>query len=82
MLQSVIGTHLYYSRAVDPSICTAPHELGSIYSRPSENDMKKMYRLGHVSRHHNMAIRFHAPNMILQLFSDASYLAMPTYSKI
>ncbi len=29
-LQSVIGTLLYYSRTVDPSICTAVHALGSI----------------------------------------------------
>ncbi len=29
-LQSVIGTLLYYSRAVDPTMCTAIHELGSI----------------------------------------------------
>ncbi len=30
LLQSIIGTLLYYSRAVDPSICTAVHELGSV----------------------------------------------------
>ena len=78
LLQSVIGTLLYYSRAVDPSICTALHELGSIQSRPTENDMKKMYRLlGYVSKHRNMAIRYHASNMILQLLSDASYLCRP-----
>ena len=77
-LQSVIGTLLYYSRAVDPSTCTALHELGSIQSRPSENDMKKMNRLlGYVSRNRNIAIRFHASNMILQLLSDASYLCRP-----
>ena len=77
-LQSVIGTLLYYSRAVDPSICTALHELGSVQSRPSENDMKKMNRLlGYVSKHRNIAIRFYASNMILQLISDASYLCRP-----
>jgi hypothetical protein len=77
-LQSVIGTLLYYSRAVDPSICTALHELGSIQSQPTEKDMKKMERLlGYVSKHRNMAIRFYASNMILQLLSDASYLCRP-----
>jgi hypothetical protein len=77
-LQCVIGTLLYYSRAVDPSICTALHELGSVQSRPSENDMKKMIRLlGYVSKHRNIAIRFYASNMILQLLSDASYLCRP-----
>jgi hypothetical protein len=32
LLQSVVGTLLCYSRAVDPSICTALNELGSIQS--------------------------------------------------
>ena len=77
-LQSVIGTLLYYSRAVDPSICTALHELGSIQSKPTQNDMLKMNRLlGYVSKYRNIAIRYHASNMILQLLSDASYLCRP-----
>jgi hypothetical protein len=77
-LQSVIGTLLYYSRAVDPSICTALHELGSIQSKPTQNDMIKMNRLlGYVSKHRNIAIRYYASNMVLQLLSDASFLCRP-----
>ena len=45
LLQSVVGTLLYYSRAVDPSICTAVHQLGSIQSKPTLDDLKKMERL-------------------------------------
>ena len=78
LLQSVIGTLLYYSRAVDPSICTAVHELGSVQSKPTENDMAKMERLlQYVSRHRNNGIRFYASSMILQSMSDASYLCRP-----
>ena len=44
-LQSVIGTLLYYSRAVDPTLCTASHELGSIQSAPTQNDLIKLDRL-------------------------------------
>jgi hypothetical protein len=77
-LQSDIGTLLYYSRAVDPSICTAVHELGSVQSKPTENDMTKMGRLlQYVSRHRNNGIRFYAFIMILQSMSDASYLCRP-----
>ncbi len=77
-LQSVVGTLLYYSRAVDPTICTAVHELGSIQSQPTEKDMKKMFRLlGHASRHRNIGVRYYASNMLLQLLSDASYLCRP-----
>ena len=78
LLQCVIGTLLYYSRAVDPSICTAVHELGSIQSQPTMNDMKKMDRLlGYVSKHSNNAVRYYASTMLLQLMSDASYLCRP-----
>ena len=41
-LQSVIGTLLYYSRTVDPSILTAVHELGSVQANPTIKDMLKM----------------------------------------
>ncbi len=40
-LQSVIGTLLYYSRTVDPSICTAVHALGSIQAKPTIKECKK-----------------------------------------
>jgi hypothetical protein len=78
LLQSVVGTLLYYSRAVDPSICTAVHQLGSIQAQPTQNDMAAMERLlQYVSRHPNNGIRYYASNMKLQLMSDASYLSRP-----
>ena len=78
LLQSVVGTLLYYARAVDPSICTAVHQLGSVQAKPTENDMRKMDRLlQYVSTHSNNGIRYYASNMILQLMSDASYLSRP-----
>jgi hypothetical protein len=78
ILQSVVGTLLYYSRAVDPSICTAVHQLGSVQSKPTENDMTNMNRLlQYVSTHSNNGIRYYASNMTLQLMSDASYLSRP-----
>jgi hypothetical protein len=78
LLQSVIGTLLYYSRAVDPSICTAIHTLGSVQANPTLNDMKRMERLiQYVSTHRNIGIRYYASNMILNMMSDASYLSRP-----
>ncbi len=44
-LQFAIGTLLYYSRTVDPSILTAVHELGSVQANPTIKDMLKMERL-------------------------------------
>jgi hypothetical protein len=79
LLQSVVSTLLYYCRAVDPSICTAVHQLGSVQSKPTENDMSKMERLilQYVYSHQNNGIRYYASNMVLQLMSDASYLSRP-----
>ncbi len=78
LLQSVVGTLLYYCRAVDPSICTAVHQLGSIQSKPTDNDMAKMERLlRYVSSHSNNGICYYASSMTLQLMSDASYLSRP-----
>ncbi len=77
-LQSVIGKLLYYCRAVDPSICTAVHQLGSVQANPTETDMANMERLlQYVSTHQNNGIRYYASEMILQIMSDASYLSRP-----
>ncbi len=75
-LQVVVGTLLYYARTVDPSILTAVHELGSVQSKPTLNDMRKLERiLQYVSTHQHHGVRFHASTMQLQIQSDASYLS-------
>ncbi len=77
-LQSVIGTLLYYSRAVDPTMCTAIHELGSIQSAPTQNDMVKLDRLlQYAASHQNNGIRYYASSMVYNILSDASYLCRP-----
>ena len=69
---------MYYARTVDPTILTAVHELGSVQSCPTVNDMMKMERLlQYVSSHQHHGIRFHASCMQLQIQSDASYLSRP-----
>ncbi len=77
-LQSVIGTLLYYSRTVDPSILTAVHEVGSNPAKPTIMDMQKMERvLQYLSSHTNYGVRYYASNMQLQGQSDASFLSGP-----
>jgi hypothetical protein len=77
-LQVIVGTLLYYARAVDPSILTAVHELGSVQSKPTLHDIRKVERLlQYVSTHQKSAIRYHASTMQLQVQSDASYLCRP-----
>ena len=77
-LQVVVGTLLYYARTVDPSILTAIHELGSVQSKPTIQDMRKVDRvLQYVSTHQNGATRFYASTMQHQVQSDASFLCRP-----
>ena len=77
-LQVVIGTLLYYARAVDPAILTVVHALGSVQAKPTLDDMRKMERLlQYVSVHQNHGVRFHASSMQLMIQSDASYLCRP-----
>jgi hypothetical protein len=74
-LQVVVGTLLYYARTVDPTILTAVHALGSVQSKPTLNDMRRLERLlQYVAIHQNHGLRFHASTMQLQIQSDASYL--------
>ena len=77
-LQSVIGTLLYYARAVDPTMLTAIHELGSVQAAPTMADMTKLERLlQYASTHRNNGIRFYASDMVYRILSDASYLCRP-----
>ena len=79
----MVGTLLYYSRAVDPSISPAVHALGSIQSKPTKNDMKKLEKLlQYVSKYRNMGIRYYASSMILQLMSDASFPCRPKAASV
>jgi hypothetical protein len=74
---SIVSTLLYYC-PVDPSICTAVHQLGLVQSKPSKNNMIKMEKLlQYVSKHRNIRFHFYASNMILQLMSDAPHLCSP-----
>ncbi len=77
-LQVVVGTLLYYARTVDPSILTAIHELGSVQSKPTIQDMKKVDRvLQYVSNQQNGETRFYASTMQHQVQSDAFFLCRP-----
>ncbi len=39
-VQQIVGSFLYYARAVDPTMLMAPSEISSQQSAPTENTMK------------------------------------------
>ncbi len=60
----VVSTLLYY----------AVHELGSVQSKPTIKDMRKMERLLQCAHQHALWHQISRPSMQLQIQSDASYL--------
>ena len=77
-IQSVVGSLLYYARALDHTILPALNDIGSQQAKPTENVMKKCKQLlDYVATYPNVAIRFHASDMVLHIHSDAAYLVMP-----
>jgi hypothetical protein len=75
-VQDIVGTLLYYARAVDPTLLTA---LSAIAARQA-NGTRDVYNachqlLDYVATHPNAGIRYQACDMILAVHTDASYLS-------
>ena len=75
-IQQVVGTLLYYARAVD---CTMLAALGSIatqQSKPTQNTMNKVKQLlDYAASHPDAIVTYRASEMVLAAHSDASYLS-------
>ena len=77
-VQSVIGSFLYYCRALDSTIATTLNDLARQQSKPTENTRNKCHRLmDYLATYPNSFIRYHASDMVLTIDSDASYLVLP-----
>jgi len=75
-VQDIVGTLLYYARAVDPTLLTA---LSAIAARQA-NGTRAVYDachqlLDYVATHPNAGICYKACDMILAVHTDASYLS-------
>ena len=77
-IQQVVGSFLYYARAVDPTILMALSDIATQQNKPTENTRKRVQHLLDYMATHPMAkIRYKASNMVLNIHSDASYLSAP-----
>ena len=77
-VQQIVGSFLYYARAVDPTILMALSEISSQQSAPTENTMKRVNQfLDYMWTHPDAIIRYRASDMILNVHSNASYLSAP-----
>jgi hypothetical protein len=77
-VQQIIGSFLYYSQAVDPSILMALLEIASQQVTPTENMMMCVNQfLDYMWTHPDAIIQYRASDMILNVHSDALYLSAP-----
>ncbi|KAI2503406.1 Reverse transcriptase (RNA-dependent DNA polymerase) [Fragilaria crotonensis] len=73
----VLGTLLFYARAIDSTLLTAIGELATEQSEGTKTTMEKLSQLlNYCATHPNATVRFTASDMILAVESDASYLSV------
>ncbi len=78
IVQQVLGTFLYYGRAVDSTMLTALSSIASTQAEPTQETMEniKLF-LNYAASNQDAIITYNASNMILAIHSNASYLSKP-----
>ena len=75
-LQQIVGTFLFYSRAVDPTMLMALSIIATEQPQGTQTTKEKAeHFLNYASTHPNATIKFYKSDMILKIHSDASYFS-------
>jgi len=75
-IQQVLGTFLYYARAVDPTMLVALSAIASEQAKPTQSTMEKVDQfLDYAASQEQAVLTYHSSDMILAIHSDASYLS-------
>jgi hypothetical protein len=73
-VQEILGTLLYYARAVDCTMLPAIGSLASEQAKGTKNTMRKIVQLlNYCASHPDAVVRYTASDMVLHVESDASY---------
>jgi hypothetical protein len=76
--QQVLGTLLYWARAVNPKIIPVISALASEQATATETTVEKLTQLlNYCATNPNATIQYAASDMVLHIHSDASYLLEP-----
>ena len=74
-LQQIMGTFLFYSRAVDPTMLMALSIITTEQTQGTQTTKEKAeHFLTYATTHPNATIKFYKSDMILKIHSDTSYL--------
>ena len=77
-IQQIVGSLLYYSRAVDPTMLVALNSLSSQQANPTHATVQHLNQLlDYAATHPNATLEYTPSGMILKVHSDASYLSEP-----
>ena len=74
-VQSIIGTFLYYARAVDETMLKALNTLGTQQAAPTERTLAAVVKfMNYAATHPDAKVQYRKSDMVLHILSDASYL--------
>ena len=77
-IQQVLGTFLFYARAVDSTMLVALSAIASEQATPTESTMNKVKLfLDFAASQEEAIVTYRASDMVLAIHSDASYLSEP-----
>jgi hypothetical protein len=77
-IQQVIGSFLYYARAVDPTILMALYDIATQQATPTDNPKRRVDQfLEYMWTHLDGKIRYCVSDMIFNVHFDALYLSAP-----
>jgi Reverse transcriptase (RNA-dependent DNA polymerase) len=77
-IQEILGTLLYYARAVDSTLLVGLGTLASEQTKGTELTMQRItHLLNYCATHPEAAIGYKKSDMVLHVESDASYLSLP-----
>jgi hypothetical protein len=77
-LQQLVGTFLYYARALDNTMLMALNSLASQQNKSTEQTAKEIVHfLNYCATHPEASILFSGSDMILYFYSDASFMSEP-----
>jgi len=77
-IQQILGSLLYYARAVDHTILMTVNNLASQQSKATSDTEQQIHKLlDYLATHPNATITYRRSKMNLMVHSDASYLSAP-----
>ena len=75
-MQQVVGTFLFYARAIDTTVLTPLIAIAETQSKPTERTLEKVRQfLDYAVSNPDAVLTYSASDMVLAIHSDASYLS-------